>query len=555
MLPVPVLLLLFLHLAHQPLACTTIAAGRLATADGSVLVSQSDDGDGALDARLVAIPAADHPANATRPIFADGDGYPRYIGARAPPYYPTAADPTPTVASGSVPQIAHTHAYYEGDYGMLNSEGVGIGETSCSARILAPAAAPAGPLLPVEELTRLAMERTNTSRGAVQLMGAFAEQYGFFGVLRRPQTLAAVPNEGGESLMVGDAREAWVFHVLSDGTSSGAVWCAERVDDDKVAVVANMFTIRDVDLADKAGKRFLWSESMTRVAAAKGWWEEGAPFDFTKIYSYGEYYARGYSSRRMWRAFTLLDPALDLAPELSEPLFEKAVYPFAVTPAALITAQDAMALHRDYYQNTTYDLSQGLAAGPWGLPVRFNPEQAYNGAVKGNWERPMGSFRTGYTVVVQLRDFGCGGVLHFAPHTSLGSTFVPLFQGALITDPASAFLSSASPSLQTPGLDRADPRGVRKAGGRAAVVVRRQQRRGGQGGGGTRAGTGAVAGAGGFLALTDRVCTGRAGTPSTSPMRGSRTCTAKWRSASTSGSTRQPPRWLRWTRRRSRAHR
>ena len=99
----------------------------------------------------------------------------------------------------------------------------------------------------------------------------------------------------------------------------------------------------------------------------------------------------------MWRAFTLLNPTLDppLSPELDAPLFEKAVYPFSVEPATLVEPRTMMALHRDYYQNTSYDLSAGLAAGPWGLPVRFNPEQAYNGNVTGNWERPMGSFRTG----------------------------------------------------------------------------------------------------------------------------------------------------------------
>ncbi len=74
-------------------------------------------------------------------------------------------------------------------------------------------------------------------------------------------------------------------------------------------------------------------------------------------------------------------------------------------------------------------MTQGLAAAPWGLPVRFDPEQAYKGAVAGNWERPIGLFRTVYSWVAQLRAStkqSVGAVLYWAPHTPLGATYVRL---------------------------------------------------------------------------------------------------------------------------------
>ena len=122
----------------------------------------------------------------------------------------------------------------------------------------------------------------------VSLMGQLAETYGFYPVLRGDSdaALKTVPNEGGESLLVGDSTEAWIFHILrqdpakshlfitanlfpssppsaaltpySDG-GQGAIWCAQRVEDDEFVVVANMMVIRNVDLTD------------VQVNAFRGW--------------------------------------------------------------------------------------------------------------------------------------------------------------------------------------------------------------------------------------------------------------------------------------------
>jgi dipeptidase len=111
-------------------------------------------------------------------------------------------------------------------------------------------------------------------------MGELADTYGFYPVLRGDSdaALKTVPNEGGESLLVGDMAEAWIFHIMrrasksllpcynrkpiyfcvfaniplmltSDG-GEGAIWCAQRVEDNEFVVVANMMVIRLVDLAD-----------------------------------------------------------------------------------------------------------------------------------------------------------------------------------------------------------------------------------------------------------------------------------------------------------------
>ena len=439
-------LLFLLSTATAVHACTTLGAGRLATADGSVLVSDSFDGDGSNDPRFLVVPAADHAPGTLRAVYPQSGNYPRYVGDdRGAGNYPPPAAPwgvPPTAPLGHIAQANHTFARYEADNGIANEAQVAMGESSCSARLVAPPRKSAndtdGALFCIDELSRVALERCATARCAVALMGALAEAHGFFGVAG---DYTVVPNEGGESLTVGDATpgEVWVFHVLADGGGpggsrggggkAGAIWAAQRVPDDGVAIVANMFVIREVDLDDTAGANFLWSASMVDVAKARGWWKEGTPFDFTAIYSNGEYYNKYYAGRRMWRAFSLLAPSLAAQPgklpAQYESLMYGAVYPFAVTPDAPVTAARLRALHRDYYNGTAYDLSKGLAAGPWGLPVRWDPEEAYDGAVPGGWERPIGVFRSLLTFIVSLHA-GHGMDVWLGPHTSYGTCFCPL---------------------------------------------------------------------------------------------------------------------------------
>ena len=68
--------------------CTTFAAGKKATADGSVIVSHSNDGDPIVDIRFAYVPAADHPPNSMRPIYdlnVNEGAFPRLIGKDAGP--------------------------------------------------------------------------------------------------------------------------------------------------------------------------------------------------------------------------------------------------------------------------------------------------------------------------------------------------------------------------------------------------------------------------------------------------------------------------------------
>ena len=420
---------LVLSLLVPTQGCTTLLLGKDATVDGSVIATHSNDGEAVTDPRLVRIPAADWPAGSTRPVWPSPEDYPRYVGAArgAPPYF-AAAGENETAPVGAIAQVNHTYAYFEETYGALSEVQLGIGESTCSGAFAAVGVEEGGAaLFSIDELSKIAMERAATAREAVQLMGDLAVAHGFHGQ-------SASFEGGSESLMVVDPREGFVFHVLADASGASAIWVAQRVPDGHMAVVANHFTIREVDLDDDAN--FLGRADMWELAAAAGLWDASRPKDFTRTFSDGEYAHKYYSGRRMWGAFRLAAPAYTAAhlpPEYGS-LKDDAPYPFAVAVERKLAVADVFAIHRDWYNGTDYDLSAGMQGGFGGSPDRYGGcAGAGCDGVAGNWERSISLYRTSDTVVVQARGWlpdAVGGTLWFAPHAAHGSLFVPFSAGA-----------------------------------------------------------------------------------------------------------------------------
>eukprot|EP00397_Hematodinium_sp_SG-2012_P039427 GEMP01043046.1.p1 GENE.GEMP01043046.1~~GEMP01043046.1.p1 ORF type:complete len:433 (+),score=96.51 GEMP01043046.1:372-1670(+) len=246
---------------------------------------------------------------------------------------------------------------------------------------------------------------------SAKLMGDFAVEYGFYG--------DSTATGAGEALTVADSTEAWVFHILADDTSKSAVWAAQRVPDGELAVVANYFVIRDVNITDSAN--FVASPNLHAVAQRLGWWTPGTVFDFTAAYSAGEYSSPFYSARRVWRIFDLIAPELRLHPQAGY-YVNRRTYPFSVKPEKPLELEQIFAFYRDHYEGTSYDLTQGLAAGPFGSPVRYDTPPAQG---PGGWERAIGLYRTIYvTVGVTSPTEKC--VLWFAVGRPDASVFQPV---------------------------------------------------------------------------------------------------------------------------------
>ncbi|MGB9365070.1 MAG: C69 family dipeptidase [Xanthobacteraceae bacterium] len=396
-----------------------------ATADGSMMVTHSDDNE-LSDQRVIYVPAQDHAANDQRGVV-DGstDFFPRLVSKQRGPNYDTPEWPeTPLI--GSIPQVSHTYAYFDGSYGIMNEHNLMFGECtngakyqpSCVSQSDAAKTKKHCRLFYSAELSRVALERCKTAREAVELMGSLLDQYGYFST--------------GETLLVGDEQEGWVFEMcaLPDEEYHSA-WIAQRVPDGGIFVAANEFRIRTIQ-PDNPDQIF----SKTLLAGLKkvGWADpDKGPVDWLQAVSDGEYNHPYYSLRRVWRVFDRANPDLGLSPWVNGGGYTTD-YPFSVAPREKLKLTDVFALYRDHYEGTQFDLTKGIAAGPYGDPNRYigpydgAQNNISNGKLYGAWERAISIFYQGYTYIAQTRPDVpelTKGVMWFGPDVSYTTCFTP----------------------------------------------------------------------------------------------------------------------------------
>ncbi len=438
----------------QSLACTTMIVTPKASKDGSMMVTHSDD-DELGDQRLIYVPAKKQ--EGSRMIYSDAMRYPRIVTNDRGPGYETQGYPA-TVPVATLPYAdiwkilgrsqPTSFAYYDANYGIMNEMNLMMGECTNAANfeprfnVKASKGKPQR-LFYSSELSRIALENCAFARDAVKLMGGLIDKYGYFAT--------------GETLLVADPKEAWVFEMcaLPDSTHHSA-WVAKRVPDGTFFVAANTFRIREVITNDP--ENFLYSSHLLPGLKKLKWWDEEkqGPVDWLRAVSPGEYNHPYYSLRRIWRAMDRVNPDLGLSPWVKDTYTTD--YPFSIPPREKLTQQDIFALYRDHYEGTQFDLTKGVAAGPYGDPHRFvGPYDGNQNDVDANkkyygaWERAISVFYQGYTYVCQTRPDApeaTGGVLWFGPDVSYTTCFVPFF----------AKLKQLPKSFQTGNPQKYDPK-------------------------------------------------------------------------------------------------
>ena len=237
---------------------------------------------------------------------------------------------TDVIHKGDIPEVASTYAYLSTAYPCLNEKQLAIGETTIYGR---KELINEQGLFLIEELEKIALERCSNARQAIALIGSLAEEYGYADL--------------AECITIADKREVWQLEIAGSGPGKpSALWVAQRIPDDHVGIAANIPRISDVDFNNH--DYFMTSANLRKKAKDLGYWDGKGPFKFYKVINTGKPYAI-----REFFVLSTLAPSLGLTMEMEE-------LPFSVRPEKKVSVRDVMALYRQTYEGTPYDMTKNL---------------------------------------------------------------------------------------------------------------------------------------------------------------------------------------------------
>jgi dipeptidase len=346
---------------------------------------------------------------------------------------------------GYIPQVEKTYAYFHTGYPQMNEHQLAIGESTLSQRDELKVDISSGKqIMTIEQAQLFALQRCKTARDAIDLITTLVEKYGF------------LPSCGpqSEGLCIADPDEAWVLEVFSVGPEwesesgeLGAIWAAQRVPDDHIAIVPNWSIIKEIDLNNT--DYFRASKNYMQVAIDHGWYDpsSGKPFVWQEVYSP---IPREWALSRFWLFFSTYAPSYEKWPnkKLITPfssydayhqyLEDIAIYPFSVKPDKKLSVQDVIAFQRSIYEGTIYDMTAdtdwlvpdgrgGYKKSPLTTPF---PTRDMRELLDITWRRMVS--RGGYGMVAQLRGWlpaAIGGIYWFYVDNQYTSTYVPIYAG------------------------------------------------------------------------------------------------------------------------------
>lgn len=398
-----------------PDACTSIMVGRKASTDGSVMTSHTCDSW--YRTWIAAVPAADYPNDTLTSIYR----------GRMHTEYP--ADRNGMTETGKIPQAAHTFRFIDTAYPCMNERQLAMGETTYGGR---DTLRNEKGMFMIEELQRIALQRCSTAREAIRLMGDLVKRYGY--------------GDSGECLTIADPKEVWIFEIQGQGPDSiGAVWAAQRIPDNHIAVSANISRIGCLNLSDP--DNFMASDNVMKVALDLGLWDGKDEFSFWKAYSGGNYFnePKNYSVRELY-IMQQLAPSAGFTDSLEE-------LPVSVKPDSKVSPADVARLLGSYYEGTPLNLSGRLKvknpakksgadpslpdsivsprANPWMRPDEIAVYEAMGDSAMHNIRTVSVSW-CAYSTILQCRDWlpdAVGGVAWVCLDNPGQSPRFPIFAG------------------------------------------------------------------------------------------------------------------------------
>ncbi|MFG6381908.1 MAG: C69 family dipeptidase [Muribaculum sp.] len=367
------------------IACTSLIATPGATTDNSVMITYAADSHN-LYGELYSKPAADHAPGAMREVRDWDTG--RYLG--------------------KIPEISHTYA----TVGNMNEHGLAISESTWGGH---EELVDTTGIIDYGSLIYIALERAKTAREAIKVMTDLVNEHGYA--------------SSGESFSIADGKEAWILELIGKGNKEkGAVWVARRIPDGMISGHANHPRIHKFPLDDP---ETIYSPDVIDFARKQGYYKgKDKDFDFSLAYAVTDFGALRGCDARVWSFFNRHASGMDkYLPWINEGDTD-AVMPLWVKPDSALTVRDMQRAMRDHFEDTPFDMTQDIGAGPFKVPYRWRPMTFTVDGTEYTHERAIATQQTGFTFVAQLRDQvpdAMKGVLWFGVDDANTCVYVPIY--------------------------------------------------------------------------------------------------------------------------------
>ncbi|MHC4738072.1 MAG: dipeptidase [Planctomycetota bacterium] len=286
-------------LTPAAMGCFAVVVGRKASKDGSVLLGHDEQNGGQRFLNFRKIPRIE---------YQDDEMVTLRGGAQIPQ-----VKETYSFLWSENPGLAHSDAYF-------NEWGLAVVSDACPDRdeelekLEAEGQLVKGGITYM--LRRLIVERARTAREGVEIAGEIIKQVGY---------------PTSRTLVIADPQEAWLLSI-----SRGKNWVAQRVGDDQVVLLPNVYIIGEINLEDKSS--FLSSPGLVDNAIKKGWYNQSDkdPFSFCRAYSQPR---ERLLDLRQWRGQSLVTKKR-IKEEPDRQL------PFSVKPARKLSVKDVIEILR-----------------------------------------------------------------------------------------------------------------------------------------------------------------------------------------------------------------
>ncbi len=311
---------------------------------------------------------------------------------------------------GKIPQVTETYKVV----GLMNEYQLAIGETTFGGR---KELINSEGIFHYYPLMLITLQRAKTAREAVDVMTGLAEKHGY--------------RSEGESISIADKHEAWLLEIVGTGKEGkGAIWVAVKIPDGQVSATANMSRIHEFPMNDP--ENVLYSKNVVSYAVKHGFYDpkKDGKFSFSRAYNPPTEEQIRYSSRRIWSIFRRIAPSKNISPEYSNGNTNLKPYDLYIKPDKKLDVRDVIALHRDHYENTEFDMTKDIVSGPFGAPDRWRPMKWKSEGKLYAWERPIATQQAGFVYISESREYvpdEIGGVVWYGMDNPYTNVFVPVY--------------------------------------------------------------------------------------------------------------------------------